>query len=73
MRRCFQKQIRPHLRRVHPEPIVSLSKVVENDAASIVTAGREHDARRTVCLRRDPSAVESIADLYNRHTDQISR
>lgn len=55
------------LRCVVSEPVISLSEVIEDDAAAVTTAGGQHDWGGGVRLTGHPGGVESVCDKEERH------
>ena len=56
-----------HLRGVVAQPVVSLSEVVEDDAAAVSAAGRQHDGGGGVRLAGHPGGVEGVGDQEEGH------
>lgn len=54
------------------EPVVSLSEIVEDDAAAVTTASREHNGGRGVGLARHPGRVEGVRDQEESHDQDHS-
>lgn len=49
------------------QPVVGLSEVVEDDAAAVSSAGRQHDGGGGVSLAGHPGGVEGVCDEEEGH------
>ena len=53
-----------YLRRIHSQPIVCLSEVIEDNAPTITLTSRQHNRWRAVRLRRHPCAMPRVAQQH---------
>lgn len=54
------------------EPVIRLSEIVEDDAAAVASASREHDGGRGIGLARHPGRVEGVRDQEESHDQDHS-
>lgn len=54
------------------EPVISLSEIVEDDAAAVAPASREHDGGGGICLAGHPRRVEGVRDQEESHDQDHS-
>lgn len=62
----------PDLGSVVSEPVIRLSEIVEDDAAAVASAGREHDGGGGIRLTRHPRRVEGVRDQEESHDQDHS-
>lgn len=55
------------LRSVVAEPVVSLSEVIEDDAAAVASTGRQDNWGRRVSFTGDPGRVKGVCDEEEGH------